>query len=290
MESKAILIECPRDAMQGLVDFIPTEKKAAYIGSLLEVGFSFLDSVSFVSSQAVPQMRDSEEVLSFLPKKELLRTKILGIVVNLRGAQRACAMSGVSCVGYPLSVSETFQWRNARKDIARSKEELFTIHDICSTYGKEMVVYLSMGFGNPYGDRYHISMVLREIEALLARGVEVFSLADTVGMAEAKEIGDVYGAVYKEFGKACSIGVHLHAPFSQARDRVSAAFQAGCMRFDATLGGYGGCPMASDALIGNIPMEVVVDFLDTQGIHTGINQEAFERSKRMAKTLFDTYT
>ena len=172
MESKAILIECPRDAMQGLGDFIPTEKKAAYIGSLLEVGFSFLDSVSFVSSQAVPQMRDSEEVLSFLPKKELLRTKILGIVVNLKGAQRACAMSRVSCVGYPLSVSETFQWRNARKDIARSKEELFTIHDICSTYGKEMVVYLSMGFGNPYGDRYHISMVLREIESLLARGLE----------------------------------------------------------------------------------------------------------------------
>jgi hydroxymethylglutaryl-CoA lyase len=256
------LIECPRDAWQGLRGMIPAELKVDYLKALISVGFKHIDAVSFVSPNAVPQMADSEEVLKQLDPPD--DVEIIGIVVNERGAQRALKTQAVSTLGFPYSISETFLRKNQNQSPEQSLEELEKIQNKADAARLDVVVYISMAFGNPYGDLWNPEEVIEAISLMEVDNLRMISLADTVGMASPQQVSDVVGAVMAKYDYL-EIGVHLHSRPEQAAEKILAAYDAGCRRFDSALGGLGGCPFAQDALVGNIPTEKVIETLARRG-------------------------
>jgi len=262
MSDAVKLIECPRDAWQGLKGMIPADLKANYLKALISAGFKHIDAVSFVSPKAVPQMADSEEVLKELDPPD--DVEIIGIVVNEKGAQRAIDTKAVSTVGFPYSISETFLRKNQNQSAEGALEELQKIQKKADGAGLEVVVYISMAFGNPYGDSWSVDEVLDAVDLLEREDLHMISLADTVGMATAQQISDLVGAVMTKYNYL-DVGVHLHSRPDQAVEKVLAAYDAGCRRFDSVLGGLGGCPFAQDALVGNIPTEKVIEALRHRG-------------------------
>ena len=256
------LIECPRDAWQGLKGIIPADLKTDYLKALISTGFKHIDAVSFVSPRTVPQMADSEEVLKELDPPD--DVEIIGIVVNEKGAQRAVETQAVSTLGFPYSISETFLRKNQNQSPEEALDELEKIQKRADDAQLGVAVYISMAFGNPYGDPWNVDEVLEGIGLLEAEDLHVISLADTVGMADSRQIGELVNAVMAKYDYL-EIGVHLHSRPEQALEKILAAYDAGCRRFDSALGGLGGCPLAQDALVGNIPTERVVEALRQRG-------------------------
>jgi hydroxymethylglutaryl-CoA lyase len=281
--SRVKLIECPRDAMQGWKPFVPTQTKIEYINTLLEVGFDTIDFGSFVSAAAIPQLADTKEVLAGIHSKG--RTKMLAIVANLRGAEEARGFPAIDFLGFPFSVSETFQQRNTNKSIDAAFELLKNIQKLCLDSGKKLVVYISMGFGNPYGDPYSVSIVESWIEKIVALGVEIISLADTIGIATPSAVGSLASYLVTGFPEI-ETGVHLHATPFAWEDKVQAAIDAGCRRIDSAMKGIGGCPMANDELVGNLDTERLVSLLNAQHLLTPLNEEALAKASSMASSIF----
>ena len=254
------IIECPRDAMQGMDPFIPAEKKAAYINQLLKVGFDTIDFGSFVSPKAIPQLRDTAEVLSML-NLENAKSKLLAIVANTRGAQDACNFEEIDYLGYPFSISETFQLRNTNATIDQSLSRVEEMQSLCVQNKKKMVVYISMAFGNPYGDPWSGQLAAEWTEKLTKDlGIEIIALADTVGVSNGDNITELFSTLIPAFPKV-EIGAHLHTLPEDAKTKAKLAYDSGCRRFDAALKGYGGCPMAEDDLVGNMATELLIDAL-----------------------------
>jgi hydroxymethylglutaryl-CoA lyase len=278
------IIECPRDALQGLKDFVPTPKKIAWINLLLKVGFDTVDFGSFVSPKVIPQMRDTEEVLYSL-EIEGSRSKLLAIVANIRGAQEAGKFPQIHYLGFPLSLSETFQLRNTNKSIEHAKSEMYKIFELCMKDNKDLVVYLSMGFGNPYEDPYHPEIVNEFVAELVANGISIISFADTVGMASPKEITEVL-ALHLPLFPHVEFGVHLHSRPENIKEKLLAAYGAGCRRFDGVINGMGGCPMAKDELVGNMPTELIINLFETHGHPLQLDRNALAQSKVLAKSIF----
>jgi hydroxymethylglutaryl-CoA lyase len=262
MVSQVKLIECPRDAWQGLKTQIPTNIKVEYLRALISAGFKHIDAVSFVSPGAVPQMADSEEVMKELDPPD--DVELIGIVVNEKGAQRAIGTNSVRTLGFPYSISPTFLRNNQNQTVDEAIDEMEKIKNKGEEAGLDTVVYISMAFGNPYGDEWAVEEVINAVDILESYGIRTISLADTVGVATPAQIGEVVSAVVSKFGYL-EIGVHLHGRPDQAADKVLAAYDAGCRRFDSALGGLGGCPFAQDALVGNIPTEKVIEALKSRG-------------------------
>jgi hydroxymethylglutaryl-CoA lyase len=279
------LIECPRDAMQGWKNFIPTEKKIEYINSLLRVGFDTIDFGSFVSSKAIPQMADTGEVITKLQIPNSTNTKLLAIIANLRGAQEASVFDQITYLGFPFSVSETFQQRNTNSSIQESLGRVEEIQNLCVKSGKQLVVYISMGFGNPYGDPYDEEIVFEWINKLVAMDIGIISLADTVGVASPEQVYDMTSYLVESL-PGTEIGVHLHSSPQNWKEKLEAAVKAGSMRFDGALKGIGGCPMADDELVGNMNSELMIDYFEEKNLLTGLNQEALAESLRMAGEIF----
>lgn len=276
------LIECPRDAMQGIQTFISTEKKVHYINKLLEVGFDTLDFGSFVSPKAIPQLRDTAEVLSNL---KLTGTKLLAIVANTRGAEEASAHASISYLGFPLSISETFQQRNTNKSIAEALSTLDEIQQICARDNKTLVTYISMGFGNPYGDPYSIDHLLNMTDVLATMGITIISLADTIGVSQPSQIKTLYSTAVEKF-PSIEFGAHLHSSPQKALEKIDAAFEAGCQRFDGAIKGFGGCPMAEDELVGNLATETIMSYLDSRSAAPILNRAAFAEAMKIADDVF----
>lgn len=275
-------IECPRDAMQGLHTFIPTNVKIQYINALLEVGFSTLDFGSFVSPQAIPQLKDTAEVLDQLNDSS---TTLLAIVANQRGASQAIAFERIKFLGFPLSVSESFQFRNTNKSIKDALITVSEIQELCNRHGKTQVVYLSMAFGNPYGDPYSSELISEFVDTLRTMGISVISIADTVGKATPEEVSALFQTIIPAFSDI-QFGAHLHARADQSLSKLSSAWIGGCRRFDTAMLGYGGCPMAGDQLVGNIPTEIMLQFLENNNLPITIKLEAFEHVKQLAQSVF----
>ena len=275
-----LLTECPRDAMQGLPGFIPTVRKIAYLQQLLEVGFDVLDFGSFVSPKAIPQLRDTAEVLAGLDL-DRTRTRLLAIVANQRGAEAAASHPQISFLGFPLSVSETFQRRNTNQTIAEALADVAAMHELCERRGKTLVVYLSMSFGNPYGDAYSPALVVDFAGRLATLGVRLVALSDTVGVSTPTLITSLFTELLPAFPQV-GFGAHLHTTPTAWLSNVQAAYQAGCRRFDSALGGIGGCPMAADVLTGNLATENLVAFLAAQGEELGLDQAALAQARLLA--------
>ncbi len=269
MSSAVKLVECPRDAWQGLQGQIPAYIKTDYLKALISVGFKHIDAVSFVSPKAVPQMADSEEVLKELDPPD--DVEIIGIVVNEKGAQRAVATGAVSALGFPYSISPTFLQNNQRQTLEDAIEELERIGKVGDGAGLDMVVYISMAFGNPYGDLWNVDEVVEAVGLLESESIHAISLADTVGMATTQQVREVVEAVLAKYGYL-EIGVHLHSRPEHAVEKILAAYDAGCRRFDSAIGGLGGCPFAQDALVGNIPTEKVLEALVQRGVTVPITR------------------
>lgn len=270
------IIECPRDAMQGLHDFIPTEIKANYINQLLKVGFDTIDFGSFVSPKAIPQLRDTANVLSKLDLS-LTKSKLLAIVANQRGATDACNFEEIDYLGYPFSISETFQQRNTNSSIEESLIRVADIQNLCIKHNKKMVVYISMAFGNPYGDEWNSDIVIEWTNKLAQMGIEIIALSDTIGVSNPENISYLFRNIIPEFTNV-EIGAHLHTTPTTWEEKVNAAYQNGCRRFDGAIKGFGGCPMATDDLTGNMPTENMVDYFTKNNIVTGINKNEFDQS------------
>lgn len=277
------VIECPRDAMQGLHDFIPTLQKVTYIQSLLAVGFDTLDVGSFVSPKAIPQMADTAAVLDALDLS-VTQTKLLTIVANTRGAREAVSFAQVDYLGYPFSISETFQRRNTNADIEESLDRLAEIQDLCVAHNKKLVVYLSMGFGNPYGDPWNVQVVAQWVERLAALDLSILQLSDTIGVSTPESIAYLFGQLVPRYPNV-EIGAHLHTTPTTWREKVDSAYQNGCRRFDGALRGYGGCPMATDALTGNMPTELLLGYL-SEVDDPEIDPLALARSLSIATEIF----
>ena len=280
------IIECPRDAMQGLHEFIPTEVKAAYLNGLLSVGFDTLDFGSFVSPKAIPQMRDTAQVLERL-RLDDTETRLLAIVANLRGANDAARFEQIDYLGYPFSISETFQMRNTNATIEESTARVEQIQEICVRTGKEMVVYISMGFGNPYGDPWNADIVREWTERLAGLDIRIFQLSDTIGVSTPESIRYLYESLIPAYPNL-EIGAHLHTTPTTWREKMEAAYESGCRRFDGAIRGFGGCPMAKDDLTGNMPTENMVLFFDEQPEGSGIDYQAFLRCLDFAGQVFPT--
>jgi hydroxymethylglutaryl-CoA lyase len=278
-----VLTECPRDAMQGLHDFIPTATKTAYLQQLLAVGFDVLDFGSFVSPKAIPQLRDTAEVLAGLDLSQT-KTKLLAIVANLRGAEQAASHPEISYLGFPLSVSETFQRRNTNQTITEALADVAAMHELCERVGKTLLVYLSMGFGNPYGDAYSPAIVADFTQQLATLGVRIVALSDTIGVSTPALITPLFEKLIPAFPQI-EFGAHLHTMPTTWREKVQAAYEAGCRRFDGALGGIGGCPMAADVLTGNMATENIVAYLEGTGVELRLNKEAFEQARHTAIQL-----
>ncbi|GAB7256763.1 beta/alpha barrel domain-containing protein [Polaribacter sp. OB-PA-B3] len=282
---KVKIIECPRDAMQGIKShFIATEQKALYINSLLKVGFDTIDFGSFVSPKAIPQMRDTAAVLS---KLDLSKTdsKLLAIIANIRGANDASVFEEIDYLGYPFSISENFQMRNTHKTIAESIETLDAILNIADKSNKEVVAYLSMGFGNPYGDPWNVEIVGKWTEKLSKMGVKILSLSDTIGSSTPDVIEYLFSNLIPEYSNI-EFGAHLHTTADKWHEKVNAAFKAGCIRFDGAIKGYGGCPMAKDDLTGNMPTEKLLSYFTTEKAFTNIKPMSFESAYNKALETF----
>lgn len=279
------IIECPRDAMQGIKEFIPTTTKISYINELLKVGFDTIDFGSFVSPKAIPQMKDTAEVLKHLNLSNT-RSKLLAIVANERGAQDAAQFEEINYLGYPFSVSETFQQRNTNTSIEGSLGRLESIQEIAVKSNKKLVVYLSMGFGNPYGDPWNAETVLKWASRLNNEmGIEILSLSDTIGVSTAGSITSILNGITPELPNA-EIGVHLHTTPDTYHNKVKAAYDAGCRRFDGAIRGFGGCPMAKDDLVGNMPTEKMVAYFTENNIRTNIDNGALERAVQQSNYVF----
>ena len=278
------LIECPRDAMQGLHDFIPTDTKAKYINHLLKVGFDTVDFGSFVSPKAIPQLRDTAEVLS---KLDLSTTtsKLLAIVANQRGAEDACKFEEIDYLGFPFSISETFQQRNTKSSIEESLGRVESIQDLAIKSKKKLVVYVSMAFGNPYGDEWNAEIAIKWSKKLSEMGVEILALSDTIGAANPDDIDYLFKNLVPELPNV-EFGAHLHSTPQTVDSKVAAAVNAGCKRFDGAIKGYGGCPMATDDLTGNMPTEIMKSYLEGSGLNLGLNNTAFMDSLAMVDGVF----
>jgi len=278
------LIECPRDAMQGIKPFIPTESKARYIQSLLSCGFDTIDFGSFVSPKAIPQMRDTAEVLSQLDLSET-SSKLLAIVANLRGAKDAVQFDEIDYLGFPFSISENFQMRNTHKTIDESIEVLQAIINLAYQANKQVVAYLSMGFGNPYGDPWNPDIVAEWTEKLSEMGIEILSLSDTIGSSRGDVISHLFSSLIPKYPQI-EFGAHLHTTPSSWHEKVDAAYQSGCRRFDSAILGYGGCPMAKDDLTGNMPTEKLLSYLNTKKANHGVKMTRFESAYNKALDIF----
>ena len=278
------LIECPRDAMQGWPHMIPTDQKIEYLNKLLQVGFDTLDFGSFVSPKAIPQMADTAEVLDNL-EFGASATKLLAIIANERGAQDAVAYYPVNYLGFPFSVSETFQKLNTNSSVDESLKRVEAIQKLCMDNNKELVVYISMGFGNPYGDEYSPEIVLNRAKQIHELGVNIISIADTVGLATAAEVNTLMNRIIPAFPNA-EIGVHLHSAPEGREEKIEAALSAGCTRFDAALKGIGGCPMAGNDLVGNMDTEVMISYFREKGYNLNLDMDALKECSRMAAEIF----
>jgi hydroxymethylglutaryl-CoA lyase len=288
MPKKIKIIECPRDAMQGIKTFIPTELKANYIQSLLRVGFDTLDFGSFVSPKAIPQMRDTKEVLDKLDLS-CTRTKLLSIVANLRGAEMACSIDSIDYLGFPFSISENFQMRNTHKTISESEIVLKDILEITQKSNKKLVVYMSMAFGNPYGDPWDVDIVGEWADRLQSMGVEILSLSDTIGSSKPESISYLFSNLIPKFPHI-EFGAHLHTHPNSWYEKLNAAYKAGCYRFDGAIQGFGGCPMASDSLTGNMPTEKIISYFNSENIDTQIDVLPFESAHNSASKLFSNFS
>jgi hydroxymethylglutaryl-CoA lyase len=282
--SKIKITECPRDAMQGLHQFIPTALKADYINLLLQVGFDTIDFGSFVSPKAIPQMKDTAAVLEKLDLTGS-RSKLLAIVVNYRGAEEAAKHPEITYLGFPFSISETFQQRNANSGVDEAFDTVKRIKDLCSNNNQQLLVYLSMGFGNPYGDEWNVDLVQHWTGELVKEGINTIALADTIGIATADQIKSIYPLLCSEFPET-EFGVHLHARPDGWRDKVDAAYKSGCKRFDAALKGYGGCPMAADELTGNIATENLIGYLQSQSEGLGLDYDKLREAMDFSVRIF----
>lgn len=287
MNKTVKIVECPRDAMQGIKDFIPTEKKINYIQSLLRVGFDTIDFGSFVSPKAIPQMSDTAEVLSKLDLSQTT-SKLLSIVANVRGAQEASAHPQIDYLGYPFSISENFQMRNTHATIAESIDVLKEILAIADQTNKEVVAYMSMGFGNPYGDPWNVDIVGEWTEKLSNMGVRILSLSDTVGSSSPEIIDYLFSNLIPQYS-AIEFGAHLHTTPNIWHEKVDAAYKSGCRRFDGAIQGFGGCPMAKDELTGNMPTEKLLSYFTAQKVSTRTNSLSFESAYNEATKIFRVY-
>jgi hydroxymethylglutaryl-CoA lyase len=282
MIKKFKLIECPRDAMQGLHDFIPTEIKTRYINKLLTLGYDTLDFGSFVSPKAIPQLRDTAEVLSNL---NLTDTNLLAIVANQRGAIDACNFEEIKYLGFPFSISETFQQRNTKSSIAESLTRVDDIQALCEKHNKELVVYISMAFGNPYGDPWDIGIVEEWTETLAQHGIKILALSDTIGSSNPQNIDYLFSNLIPKY-PGIEFGAHLHSTPDTRVEKIEATINAGCLRIDSAIKGFGGCPMAKDDLTGNMATEIVLDVLNKRKIAHGINEKAFAQAMLEVGTVF----
>lgn len=278
------LIECPRDAMQGWHNFIPTEKKIGYLNALLRVGFDTIDFGSFVSPKAIPQMADTKEVIRQLDVKNK-RSKLLAIVANLRGAEDACAFEAIDVLGFPFSISPTFQQRNTNSTIEESMQRVKNIQQLCMQHNKELVIYLSMGFGNPYGDEYSEKILLHWAGEMAKMNINIISLADTVGLATTDEISFALKTLIPKYPKI-TFGVHLHSTKENINHKLKSASDAGCRRFDGALKGIGGCPMAGNALVGNMDTEKMIAFFEAENFNLQLDKEALNAACILASEIF----
>lgn len=281
------IIECPRDAMQGIKTFIPTERKVLYLQSLLRVGFDTLDFGSFVSPKAIPQMADTAEVLARLDLSQT-RSKLLAIIANTKGAELASEHKAIQYLGFPFSISENFQMRNTHKTIAESIITLQEILEIADQYNKEVVAYLSMGFGNPYGDPWNVEIVGEWTEKLAGMGVKILSLSDTVGSSTPEVIDYLFSNLITKYPEI-EFGAHLHTTPDKWFEKVDAAYKAGCRRFDGAIQGFGGCPMAKDDLTGNMPTEKLLSYFTTQKQNTNTSPMSFESAYNEATKVFEEF-
>jgi len=278
------LVECPRDAMQGWHEFIPTANKIRYLNTLLKVGFHTIDFGSFVSPKAIPQMADTKEVLENLDLSNTT-SKLLAIVANKRGAKDATAFNQIDFLGFPFSISETFQQRNTNTSIEQSFSQVLDIQDLCVRNNKELVIYISMGFGNPYGDPYHEEMVFEWANKLANIGVDIISLADTVGLATPEQIERTTKFLIQSLTNV-EVGVHLHSTPINWRQKIEAAFNAGCLRFDGAINGIGGCPMAGDNLVGNMNTNLMIDFFHEKEIPLNLDSSKLADAVQIAREIF----
>jgi len=279
------LVECPRDAMQGMHDFVPTSDKINYLNSLLQCNFDVLDFGSFVSPKAIPQMRDTQEVLDGLDL-DGIQTKLLAIIANIKGAQIALQNTQISILGFPLSISETFQQRNTNATISEAWNTVAEISELCHKRNKELLVYLSMGFGNPYGDAWDADIVSEFSEKLVNQfGVKTIALSDTIGCATPELVSSLFNSILKE-QPTVTFGAHLHVLPQNANAIIESAFDAGCRRFDGAIKGFGGCPMAKDDLTGNMPTEKLLEWFLNRNISTNVKQVAFEKAFELSSTIF----
>ena len=279
-----ILIECSRDAMQGIKNWIPTEAKIKYIQSLLSVGFDVLDVGSFVSPKAIPQMKDTAVVLENIDFSES-KSELLVIIANLRGALEAVKYDAITYIGFPFSVSENFQMRNTHKTQEEALFLLDQLIEVCNNSGKKLVLYLSMGFGNPYGDPWSVEIVTNWIDLLAQKGIQIISLSDTVGSAKTNDISEIFKAVINQYSEI-EIGAHFHTQPEKAFSKIKAAHEAGCNRFDGAIKGFGGCPMAADNLTGNMPSEKLISYFNQQKIRLNIDPIKFEYAYNQSLTIF----
>ena len=278
------LIECPRDAMQGLHDFIPTTTKAAYINQLLKVGFDTIDFGSFVSAKAIPQLKDTAEVLSNLDLSTT-KSKLLAIIANTRGANDAVLFEEIDYLGFPFSISETFQQRNTNSSIIQSLKTVEEIQSLCVKHNKKLVVYISMAFGNPYGDEWNSEIVINWTKKLAALGIQIIALSDTIGVSNKENISYLFSNIIPEF-KTVEIGAHLHTTPTTWKEKIVAAYENGCQRFDGAIKGFGGCPMATDKLTGNMPTENLINYFNEIDIKTKIDAKEFNKSMLLENKIF----
>lgn len=278
------LVECPRDAMQGWKTFIPTEKKITYLNALLKIGFHTLDCGSFVSPKAIPQMADTKVVIENL-SIGASRTKLLVIVANVKGAEEAIQLDEISYLGFPFSISETFQLRNTNSTIEQSLQRLEEIQNLCLKNNKDLVVFLSMGFGNPYGDEYNEETLLHWSDEMVKRNIKIVSLADTIGIAAPDQINFALSTLIPSYPQT-EFGVHLHSTAANWQEKLQAAADAGCKRFDGALKGIGGCPMAGNDLVGNMNTEWMISYFKENNMLSGMDEEALKEALEMAEKIF----
>lgn len=281
------IVECPRDAMQGIRDFIPTELKISYINHLLNVGYDTIDFGSFVSPKAIPQMKDTAEVLNGLNLQNT-HTKLLAIIANERGAKDAVQFEEITYLGYPFSISETFQLRNTNATIEESLKRVEEIQNICLKHNKKVVVYISMGFGNPYGDMWNVDICQKWVDKLADMEIKTLALSDTIGIATPDSIAYLFKHLIPPYPDV-EFGAHLHTQPHEWYDKIEAAYLSGCRRFDTAIKGYGGCPMAKDDLTGNMATENLIHFLNTKEINHNLNNENFKKAMISAQKIFTSY-
>lgn len=279
------IVECPRDAMQGLHDFIPTEKKIRYINQLLTVGFDTLDFGSFVSPKAIPQLQDTAEVLASLDLSGTT-SKLLAIIANYRGAETAVQYQEIRYLGFPFSISETFQQRNTHSSIAESLDTVKRVQQLCAQHDKELVLYISMGFGNPYGDPWNTEIAEKWVAEMDRLGIRIISLSDTIGIANPESISYLFSSLIPRFPHI-EFGAHLHTTPDKWKEKIEAAFTSGCKRYDGAIKGFGGCPMASDDLTGNMATENLISFFEEKNVKLNLNKSEFEKSMIASIEVFN---